>query len=165
MKNAINCTNFSSLTPLELTIDGKNEEVAESLLMHAGPLIKVDTIQSKSVAVVELHKIVPCNQQSDVTDPAMIYHAEKMHPIVTTIINGMFDTTGKLLELALAAHNKSKRQSPQPQMESPQHSDCFNLNSSDKDGMTYLHHLFVNFDQNPEKAGKLFRKMNQMHVQ
>ena len=158
LKNAINCTNFSSLTPLDLTIDGKNEEVAESLLMHAGPLIKIDAIQSKSVAVVELHKIVPCNQQSDVTDPAMVYHAEKMHPIVTTIINGMFDTTGKLLELALASHNKTKSQSPQQ-------NNCFNLNSSDKDGMTYLHHLFVNFDQNPEKAGKLFRKMNQMHVQ
>ena len=40
----------------------------------------------------------------------------------------------------------------------------FSLNLSNKDGMTYLHHLFANFDQNPEKAGKLFRKMAAMHI-
>ena len=92
----------------------------------------------------------------------MIYHAEKMHPAVTAIINGMFDTAGRLLELALASHSKSQGLSHLS--ENPEDVRHFNLNSADKDGMTYLHHLFVNFDQNPEKAGKLFRKMNQMHV-
>lgn len=30
--------------------------------------------------------------------------------------------------------------------------------------MTYLHHLFANFDTNPEKAANLFRKLNSLHV-
>ena len=92
----------------------------------------------------------------------MIYHAEKMHPAVTAIINGMFDTAVRLLALALASHSQIQR--PLHLKENPEDAQHFNLNSADKDGMTYLHHLFVNFDQNPEKAGKLFRKMNQMHV-
>ena len=31
-------------------------------------------------------------------------------------------------------------------------------------GMTFLHHLFSNYDLNPEKAGNLFRKMNSLHL-
>ena len=61
LRNAVNCTNFSSLTPLEITIESKNEEVAECLLMHTGPLMKIDAIQSKTFAVVEMQKIVPGN--------------------------------------------------------------------------------------------------------
>ena len=30
--------------------------------------------------------------------------------------------------------------------------------------MTFLHHLFSNYDLNPEKAANLFRKMNSLHL-
>lgn len=30
--------------------------------------------------------------------------------------------------------------------------------------MTYLHHLFANFDSNPDKAANLFRKLNSLHI-
>ena len=41
----------------------------------------------------------------------------------------------------------------------------FSLNSTDSEaGMTLLHHLFANFNANPDKAANLFRKMNSLHV-
>ena len=41
----------------------------------------------------------------------------------------------------------------------------FNLNIGDSEvGMTFLHHLFSNFDQGPDKAANLFRKMNSLHL-
>lgn len=41
----------------------------------------------------------------------------------------------------------------------------FSLNAGDNEvGMTFLHHLFSNFDLNAEKASSLFRKMNSLHL-
>ena len=75
----------------------------------------------------------------------MMYTTEKMHPVVTTMVNGMFDISGKLLEITLASHNKRQRTIPNNVASACEISN-FNLNSIDSDGMTYLHHLFANFD-------------------
>ena len=41
----------------------------------------------------------------------------------------------------------------------------FNLNVGDGDvGMTFLHHLFSNFDLNADKAANLFRKVKSLHL-
>ena len=41
----------------------------------------------------------------------------------------------------------------------------FSLNVGDNEvGMTFLHHLFSNYDLNPEKGANLFKKMNSLHL-
>ena len=41
----------------------------------------------------------------------------------------------------------------------------FDLNGCDREGgMTFLHHVFSNFETSPCKASNLFRKMNSLHL-
>ena len=146
LKNTVNGTNLANQTPLDITIENKYDDTAECLLSHLGQFIRIDHEQNISTSVAELSKIVPGNQQSEITtDPAMMYTAEKMHPVVTTMINGMFDIAGKLLEITLSSHNKKQRTIPST-VTSAREIQNYNLNSTDSDGMTYLHHLFANFD-------------------
>ena len=44
------------------------------------------------------------------------------------------------------------------------YSGPFSLNIGDNEaGLTFLHHLFSNFDMNSDKAANLFRKMVTLH--